>query len=55
MIKRLFGRCVKRSIFRILKKLVNIIRELIGFFFLFLISKFFVVFANFVCLIVDVR
>ncbi|WP_219340402.1 hypothetical protein, partial [Acinetobacter baumannii] len=55
MIKRLFGRCAKRSTFRILKKPVNIIRELIGSLFLPLIPKSFAAFANSACLIADAR
>lgn len=54
-IKRLFGRCAKRSTFRILKKPVNIIRELIGSLFLPLIPKSFAAFANSACLIADAR
>lgn len=55
MIKRLFGHCAKHSTFRILKKPVNIIRELIGSLFLPLIPKSFAAFANSACLIADAR
>lgn len=53
--KAFVGRCAKRSTFRILKKPVNIIRELIGSLFLPLIPKSFAAFANSACLIADAR